>query len=92
MTRIEKADDAWSRKGREFSPSSTAEALWPWTIPPLGVGLNQCGPVHAERIDCRDSIKREAFFIKGSSAIHVGEVPRPRGEGIKTNTKTPSPL
>jgi len=87
----EKADGAWSRKGGEFSPSSTAEALRPWTIQSLDIGLSQCGLVHEEGIDCRGSIKRETFFVKGSSATHIGEVPRPRGEGITTDTKTPSP-
>jgi len=75
--RTEKAGGAWSRKGREFSPSSTAEALRPWTIQPLDIGLSQCTLVHEEGIDCRGSIKRETFFIMGSSSIHVGESASP---------------
>src|SRR4029077_12230973 len=57
----------------------------------LEVGLRHCGLVHRERRTRRDSIKREAFFITGSSAIQVGALPYPRGKGIKTDTKAPPP-
>src|SRR6266576_6535069 len=71
MTRTEKADGTWSRKGREFSTSSTAEVLRPWTIQPLDIGLSQCALVHEGTIDCRDSIKRETLFLSRAHRILI---------------------
>jgi hypothetical protein len=86
VTSTEKADGAWSKRGGEFSPSSTTEALRRRTVSLLDVGLRHCGLVHRERRTRRDSIKREGFFITVSSAIHVGELPY-RREGIKNRYK-----
>ena len=57
---------------RTFSPSSTTEVLRRRTVSLLGVGLGCGGLVHGERSAHRDSITREAYFIRGSQAIHVG--------------------
>jgi hypothetical protein len=45
------------------------------------------GPVHEERSARRDSIRREAFAIMGSLAIHIGELSCLRGKGPTTDTK-----
>jgi len=73
VTRTEKSDGARSRK-RGVLAFINGEALRRRTIALLDIGLSHCGLVHRERRTRRDSIKREACFIKGSSAIDVGEL------------------
>jgi hypothetical protein len=45
-----------------------------WAMSAAGSRRATCRK-HEEEEARRDSIKREAFFIMGSSAIHVGELP-----------------
>lgn len=58
------------------------------TVSLLDVCLRHCWLVQGERRARRESIKSEAFFILGSSAIHVGELPYLREKGLKTDTKS----
>ena len=78
------------REGRASAPlHPMAEALRRRTVSLLDGSHRHCVLVHGERRARRDSINREAFFIMGSSAVHVGELPYLRGEDLKTDTKTP---
>ena len=74
---------------REFSSSSMTEAFQRKAVSLLDECQRHCVLIHGERRDRRDLINREAFFIMGSSAVPVGELPYLRGEDLKSDAKTP---